>query len=260
METLVAYGVFCEKHNLHLISDEIYAMSIFPSVETPHSKPFISVLSIDFASIGVNLQRIHVVYGMSKDFAANGLHIGVLISQHNPQLLQAVTATSIFSAVSTPAAVLWSTLLEDTHYLESFLSTSRNKLTYAYEWITQWLQHHKIKYIPSSAGHFVLISLIDWLSDDDTFNKVIGSTSDKPLDMREKEKALFYHLRKHKVGMKMGAVYHVSEPGWFRLTFTIRESVMRLALRRFEDALGWHHWAPEGSPLSHHELRLASRL
>jgi len=37
---------FCGKHNLHLISDEIYALSVWHNPELPEAARFKSVLSI----------------------------------------------------------------------------------------------------------------------------------------------------------------------------------------------------------------------
>lgn len=63
-ETLKALFAFCERYNLHLVSDEIYALSVF-DVEGAARTPFTSVLSIDPSRV-INPGRIHVMYGMSK--------------------------------------------------------------------------------------------------------------------------------------------------------------------------------------------------
>lgn len=55
---------FCQKHNIHLISDEIYALTVFDS-KSPASLPFTSVLSFDTAGM-IDPNYLHVTYGMSK--------------------------------------------------------------------------------------------------------------------------------------------------------------------------------------------------
>ncbi|RAQ54600.1 acc synthase [Aspergillus flavus] len=85
-ETLEALLQFCQKYQIHIISDEVYALSVYE--ENTCTDGFISLLSIEPANIGVNPALIHVLYGMSKDFAAAGLRLGCLISQ-NQRLLQA---------------------------------------------------------------------------------------------------------------------------------------------------------------------------
>lgn len=58
---------FCSTNRLHLIVDEIYAMTAF-------EKHF-SMLSLD---LGPNIQNVHVLWGMSKDFGCGGLRLGFL--------------------------------------------------------------------------------------------------------------------------------------------------------------------------------------
>jgi 1-aminocyclopropane-1-carboxylate synthase len=125
-ETILAYCRFAEKHNLHLISDEIYALSQFANEEVKNPEPFVSVLSIDvLKEAGCNPSRVHVIYGMSKDFSANGLRIGeqfyftsytrlldnfivsgVFVTQHNPKLRMAFMGIGIFTKVSSVAVSL----------------------------------------------------------------------------------------------------------------------------------------------------------
>jgi aspartate/methionine/tyrosine aminotransferase len=66
---------FCEKHDLHFVSDEIYALSIFPNPEVGKNIDFVSALSIDLDRIGVDPSRVHVVWSMSKDFGQSGFRM-----------------------------------------------------------------------------------------------------------------------------------------------------------------------------------------
>ncbi|KAJ1706190.1 aminotransferase [Aspergillus flavus] len=90
-ETLEALLQFYQKYQIHIISDEVYELSVYE--ENTSTDGFISLLSIEPANIGVNPALIHVLYGMSKDFAAAGLRLGCLISQ-NQKLLQAALSIS----------------------------------------------------------------------------------------------------------------------------------------------------------------------
>lgn len=84
-ETIEALMRFCHNYRLHLISDEIYALSVYGEGAKDR---FVSALSIDPASIGVDPELVHVLYGVSKDLALAGLRLGCLIS-HNEKVLQA---------------------------------------------------------------------------------------------------------------------------------------------------------------------------
>lgn len=64
---------FCETNKLHLISDEVYALS----VHTPDDKDlpnFTSVLSFDPTGL-IDPERLHVLYGMSKVLAQTFLYV-----------------------------------------------------------------------------------------------------------------------------------------------------------------------------------------
>lgn len=55
---------FCEERQIHMISDEVYALSVYDTTEKDLPK-FTSVLSIDPKDV-IDPQRLHVLYGMSK--------------------------------------------------------------------------------------------------------------------------------------------------------------------------------------------------
>lgn len=64
IDALKAYFLLCEKYNIHLISDEIYGLSVF-EVQGSERTPFTSVLSVDPTGL-LRTDQIHVLYGMSK--------------------------------------------------------------------------------------------------------------------------------------------------------------------------------------------------
>lgn len=63
--TLIQLLSFCMWNGIHLISDEIYALSTCPRSDR-ESEKFTSVLSVDFGGIAADPQLVHVLYGMSK--------------------------------------------------------------------------------------------------------------------------------------------------------------------------------------------------
>jgi len=128
----VALARFAAKHDLHLVSDEIYARSCFRTRAVPDPPQFHSVLSIDLQKeAGLPLSKLHVVTSASKDFSINvrgeaanacpcadalplqGFRLGVFISQGNPEAVAAMTALGLMAQASSPAGNLWFTLLED---------------------------------------------------------------------------------------------------------------------------------------------------
>ncbi|RKF84265.1 putative aminotransferase sirI [Golovinomyces cichoracearum] len=63
-KTLEALMALCQRHKIHLISDELYALSVFspPNCSSPN---FTSVLSINPDGL-IDPSLVHVLYGMSK--------------------------------------------------------------------------------------------------------------------------------------------------------------------------------------------------
>lgn len=66
---------FCQERNLHLISDEVFALSSFTCLDIQDPDPFVSCLSIDPTQFGCDPERVHVVWSMSKDLAASGVRL-----------------------------------------------------------------------------------------------------------------------------------------------------------------------------------------
>ena len=68
------------------------------------------MLSIDPAGI-IDAGRVHVLYGMCKDFSANGFRLGALVSQNNRQVLEGLGAVSHFAWPSVLADWAWTAIL-----------------------------------------------------------------------------------------------------------------------------------------------------
>jgi 1-aminocyclopropane-1-carboxylate synthase len=72
--------------------------------DTMGAQNFVSALSIDpLLEAGCSPSRVHVIYGASKDWGANGFRIGCLISQGNPQLHTAMESSCLLMKISSPA-------------------------------------------------------------------------------------------------------------------------------------------------------------
>ncbi|BGP33416.1 hypothetical protein JCM10296v2_005217 [Rhodotorula toruloides] len=234
-ETLLAYLRFAERHNIHLISDEIYALSVYDS-DLPSPVPFTSVLALDpIAEAGCNPERIHVVYGPSKDFGVNGLRLGVVVTRSNA-MHTAMESSALLMKISSASDALWSGLLLDSTALPHYLSLNRSRLTSAYTRATSFLQTHQISYRPAQAGHFVWIDLSRFLPTQDEEGKVLA-------DDVEREEVLVQRFLRHGVNLGRASAYS-GQPGYFRLTFTLRPDYFEVGLARLENALGLERTQP----------------
>jgi DNA-binding transcriptional MocR family regulator len=168
--TLLDYCLFAEKHDLHLVSDEIYGLSVYDNPAYRDALPFTSMLSLDVekeTGVKFDKSRLHVVHGMSKDFCSNGLRLGVLVTPHNPRLIRTMAQTSMLMKVSSPADVLLSALLtsptsptaSSATFLDWFIKENRRRLTVAHALVRSWFERRGVRVADSNAGHFCWVQL-----------------------------------------------------------------------------------------------------
>ena len=55
----------CGKYGLHLISDEIYGLSVFENPEQPNAVPSTSILSVNPEGL-MDPRKVHMQWGFSK--------------------------------------------------------------------------------------------------------------------------------------------------------------------------------------------------
>lgn len=222
-ETVVAYMQLAQRWDLHLVCDEIYALSVYDP-----TRPFVSALSIDPKSVGCVPSRVHVLYGASKDFGVNGLRLGVFVSQANPPLLQAFVAAAIWLKASSAADALVSGLLNNAPKLDAYLTTNVSRMHEAYARMTSWLDQHRIPYVPAAAGHYLWADLRRFLPNDPA----------RFADDAERETQLWLDLLDGGVYLAPGSFYSSPVHGHFRITFTVHPACLEEGLRRLERILG----------------------
>jgi aspartate/methionine/tyrosine aminotransferase len=143
-ETMMEAARFCAANNLHLISNEIYAKSVFDAKRNPPLPAFSSILSLDLkCDIDPNL--VHVVYGASKDFCANGLRLGVLQTQ-NIGVLESVARLGPFSWTPYIIQEIWARMLEDDCFQSTFFEKNYRLTEESYALATDFLEKHDIPY------------------------------------------------------------------------------------------------------------------
>ncbi|KAH8659316.1 aspartate aminotransferase [Tricladium varicosporioides] len=221
-ETLKQIMRFCEEKQIHMISDEVYALSVYDTIEKDIPK-FTSILSIDPAGL-IDSQRLHVLYGMSKDFASAGLRIGCIITQNN-LLRKAMFANVRFHNPSGMSIAIGTQILEDKDFVRNFITLSRKRISEQREYTTSILEKSGVGFAKGgNAGFFVYIDLSPWLS------------KETPAQGREREYALAQHLLDRGVGVHP-CEEHFEKPGHFRLVYTMEREVLEVGLRRLVNAL-----------------------
>ncbi|KAF4221571.1 hypothetical protein CNMCM5878_008819 [Aspergillus fumigatiaffinis] len=231
---------FCETHNIHFISDEIYALSNFgairfsqdvsnPDVVIGLETKFTSVLAIDLKRLEVDPARVHIAYSISKDLGSSGVRLGYLVTQSNPGLRHALAVLNRFK-VSNIASTAVASLFSNLQTLENILDRSKSRLRIAAEMVGNFLSFHHIAFYSPVAGCFM------WA-------RVGGELATKETDAELLEKCAAAG-----VAVAAGSKFNGGEPGWFRLTFALPRKNLIEGLCRIEIAMeAKRHWIPENN-------------
>nr|KJB14672.1 hypothetical protein B456_002G136900 [Gossypium raimondii] len=193
---------FAIAKNIHIISDEVFAGTVFDS------PGFISIME---ATMDRRLEnenpdlrnRIHIVYSLSKDLGLPGFRVGMIYS-NNETVVSAATRMSSFGLVSSQTQYLLSNMLANKKFTSKYMKENQKRLKRKREMLVSGLRTSGMECLKSNAG-------------------------------------LFYWLWKTilcEVGLNItaGESCHCSEPGWFRVCFaSMSQATLQIAMRRLRD-------------------------
>ncbi|XP_026520450.1 probable inactive 1-aminocyclopropane-1-carboxylate synthase-like protein 2 isoform X1 [Notechis scutatus] len=202
------YLEFAKRHELHVIVDEIYMLSVFDDSATFHS-----VLEMDRLP---DPQRTHVLWGISKDFAMSGIRFGVLYTL-NQDVIKAVSCFNYFHGICGPIQYQIAQLLRDRDWINQvYLRTNHERLKAAHTFVTDELKTLGVPFLNRSAGFFV------WID----FRKYLKKRT------LEEEMLLWRRFLDKKVLLSPGIFFECNEPGWFRIIFADNMNRLRLGMQR----------------------------
>lgn len=226
-EMLIELMKFCQRHELHFICDEIYALSTWENTvdkDTP-SVPFESALSINLQGV-IDPNRVHVIWGMSKDFGSNGIRVGALISQANVALHQSLVATGMYTFMSSLSDHVTVKMLEDEDWLKWYVPENQRRISAAFTRIARWAKNNNITYAKgANAGFFMWADLGTKYRE-----KHPGPSEDV-------DEAVKKALRSQKVFLASGKDFGAEKDGWFRIVFTVSDYYINEGLKRIIAAL-----------------------
>ncbi|KAL4756202.1 pyridoxal phosphate-dependent aminotransferase [Aspergillus foveolatus] len=232
---LIEMMKLCQRFGVHLISDEIYALSVWREGQdgAVSMDKFTSVLSIDHDGL-IDPSLVHVLWGVSKDFGANGMRLGAVISQANSDLLESIRGVAQYSSVSGLADCFTTNILEDERFVDQFIAENNKSLAATYEYVVAYMDRHGIPYARgSNAGFFVWCDLLTPYLKLQPASSLDVSESAKAIKNRE----LLDKLSRFKVHLGVGGDFGSEQAGWFRITFSQSREQLDEGLRRIIDAL-----------------------
>uniref|UniRef100_A0A8D0GHH4 Aminotransferase class I/classII large domain-containing protein n=1 Tax=Sphenodon punctatus TaxID=8508 RepID=A0A8D0GHH4_SPHPU len=204
---------FAKRHELHVIVDEIYMLSVFDESATFHS-----VLGMDRLP---DPQRTHVMWGISKDFAVSGIRFGTLYTE-NQDVANAVASLCYFHGVCGPVQYKVAQLLRDRDWINQvYLRANHARLKAAHTYVTDELKTLGVPFLNRNAGFFVWIDFRKYLRTG-TF---------------EEEMLLWRRFLDNKVLLSCGKAFECSEPGWFRIIFADKTHRLQLGMQRIRRVL-----------------------
>ncbi|XP_013398600.1 1-aminocyclopropane-1-carboxylate synthase-like protein 1 isoform X2 [Lingula anatina] len=212
-ELLMDILLFAKRHQLHVIADEIYALSVFDS-ETQ----FCSVLALP------NLpdpDKTHVLWGFSKDFALSGFRCGTIISS-NKKLKTFIDNIAYYQCTPVLLQNMMRIMISDKKWLDStYFPMNRQRMREMFTFVTNELEDLGIKCHPSKAAFFVWANFSPFMSE----------------KTREEEMQLFQKLFAAGVYIIPGTELFCVDPGWFRVLFSLQKPYLQEGLKRLRSVL-----------------------
>lgn len=203
---------FAMEHDLDVISDEIYAQTVFdPEAE------FVSTMKLVPASYR---HRVHVTSSFAKDFVLSGFRTGLCIS-FNPCIIQGFASIIYYSSVSSHTQSLLTALLKSPE-LPGIMELSRQRLAAAYHIIAGGLEAIGVPTMKAQAGIFVMGDFSAYMEKQEFEAEHI---------LWEK---IYHELM---INVSPGQLFGCGRPGWFRACYafdrdTVEEACRRLATLR----------------------------
>ena len=219
---------WCDRRRLHLVSDEIYALSAVGDADG-----FLSLGELTGGDLG---PRRHVLWGLSKDFGMSGLRFGVTWTK-NEKLLSALATAAVFTCVPGPCQAMVAALLSDGAFVDAYLAENSRALAASRDACAAVLDRLRLPYLRPRYGMFL------WCDFSSLLPLIIGDGKRRAYSrdaLFEAEASLYDALLNElRVVLTPGASQHAPEPGFFRICFAfVERDVLLVALAKFEAWVG----------------------
>ncbi|KAI0858312.1 aminotransferase GliI-like protein [Xylaria cubensis] len=216
-KNLIELMQFCQRNNLHFISDEVFALSEHGCTDLRLPRKFTSALAIDATAHGCDASRTHVIWSMSKDLGATGARLGCVVTRSKDvrDSIALVSHTSVSSL-----SILFARALLTSPQLHTIIQLNSSRLAAAYERIRVFFEENSVEYHPCEVTTFVLARLAPYSQ------------------TKEDEKAAVIFYQKAGI-LFFSAVDYCMPPtfkGWMRVSFAVAPERLDVAMNRLKAA------------------------
>lgn len=200
---------FAMDRNIDIISDEIYAQTVFDSEAT-----FVSTLKLVPEQYR---HRVHVTSSFAKDFVLSGFRTGMCFS-FNPNIIQGFASITYYSSVSSHTQSLLTAVLKAPE-LESIMETSRARLKIAHDIFTEGMASIGVPTMKAQAGIFVLADFSSYMETQEfaTEHVLWGKIYNELM-----------------INISPGQLFGCDRPGWFRACYAFDKDTVEEAVRRLK--------------------------
>jgi len=223
---------WCRKNRIHLVSDEIYAGSVY------RSNDFQSTLKL--AGPGKLGPYIHFVYALSKDFGLSGLRVGACYSE-NSEIRLGLHKLNDLCQISSQTQTLVETMVSDVtaegvFWTSSFLKENTVRICSRSDAIQALLSEFDIPFLSADSGLFVWINFSRYLP-----KLKLGEVDSDLKTKKRRERELYLELM-NKWGLLFtpGLSMRHEKAGFFRCVFTAATDeefeIAQVRLRKFAEA------------------------
>lgn len=158
---------WCMVHNIHLIVNEIYCLSLIDTQHSELKEDYVEPLHFNsFIDIMQQKQSeyLHHWYAMSKDFGASGFRVGMVYSL-NKIFLEAYNNLNGPSMVSNYTQWVFELVLNDHDFIEKYIQSNQMIITENYLTVIRVLRKLDIPYAPARGSLFVWLDLSEFLKE-----------------------------------------------------------------------------------------------
>lgn len=163
---LQAFADWCIAHEIHLVVNEIYGLTLVDTAHPEISEDYGQPRSFQsFAQVMAQRKSpyLHLWYSISKDLGLSGFRVG-MVHSYNEEFMAGYTNINMTHSVSNFTQWALQGVFEDRAFMADYLQKMQAALTTSYIIVARKLKQLGLAYSPSYGSLFVWMDLSELLS------------------------------------------------------------------------------------------------